>query len=115
MADPRDIAEYLNAMEEPAMALEVLTMHNRLEAFSQGIDRDAFEAMRKAFDDVLKQRNALLSIVVKIVTETMDYPPVKPLSADSWLRRDLVSEAQSAITAVRGYPVPTHPTYRPAE
>lgn len=108
MADPRDIAEYLNAMEEPAMALEVLTMHNRLEAFSQGIDRDAFEAMRKAFDDVLKQRNALLSIVVKIVTETMDCPPVKPTSADSWIPRELVSEAQSAITEVRGYQVPTY-------
>lgn len=108
MADPCDIAEYLNAMEEPAMALEVLTMHNRLESFSQGIDRDAFEAMRKAFDDVLKQRNALLGTVVKIVTETMDYPPMKPASADSWIPRDLVAEAQSAITAVRGHPVPTH-------
>ena len=108
MADPREIAEYLNAMEEPAMALEVLTMHNRLEAFSLGVDRDAFEAMRKAFDDVLKQRNALLESLVKIVTETMDFPPVKPTSADSWIPRDLVSEAQAAITAVRGHPVPTY-------
>lgn len=108
MPDPCDIAEYLNAMEEPAMALEVLNMHNRLEAFSQGIDRDAFEAMRKAFDDVLKQRNFLLSIVVKIVTETMDHPPGKPTSANSWLPRDMVAEAWAVITEVRGHPVPTY-------
>lgn len=60
-----------------------------------------------SFDDVLAQRDYLLSTLVKIVTETMDYPPVRPSSADSWIPRELVSEAQAAIASVRGNPVPT--------
>lgn len=58
-------------------------------------------------EKAIAERDALLGPLVKIVTETMDYPPVKPTSADSWIPRELVSEAQTAIAAVRGYPVLT--------
>lgn len=107
MADPTDIATFLQSMDEADMAHEVLSMHNRLEAFASGLDRDCMDAMQKAFDDVLKQRDGILAVLEKIVTETMDYPPATPTSADSWIPRDLVAEAQGAITAVRGFPVPT--------
>ena len=57
--------------------------------------------------DLVVQRDGILSVLEKIVTETMDYPPVTPTSADSWIPRELVAEAQGAITAVRGFPVPS--------
>ena len=107
MADPADIATFLQSMDEADMAHEVLSMHNRLEAFASGLDRECLAAKQKAFDDVLKQRDRVLSVLEKIVTETMDYPPSTPTSADSWIPRDLVAEAQGAITAVRGFPVPS--------
>lgn len=59
-------------------------------------------------EKAIAERDTLLIPLVKIVTETMDYPPVPPTSADSWLPRDMVAEAQAAITAVRGHPVPTY-------
>lgn len=108
MADPTDIATFLQSMDEADMAHEVLSMHNRLEAFASGLDRDCMKATQKAFDDVLKQRDNILAVLEKIVTETMDYPPKRPSSSDSWIPRELVSEAQAAIMAVRGHPVPTY-------
>ena len=61
MMDGFDIATYLRAMDEPEMSDEVFNMANRLEAFSDGLDRDILEVKRKAFDDVTKQRDKMLS------------------------------------------------------
>lgn len=73
MSDPHDIAAFLAAMDEPEMATEVLTMHNRLEAFASGVDGDAFEAMRKAFDDVLTHKQRLVKALREINEWTSRY------------------------------------------
>ena len=66
MSDAYDIAAFLNSMDEPEMAEEVLNMHHRLEAFACGVDRAASEAKRKAFDDVASQKARLLKALQKI-------------------------------------------------
>ena len=52
-----EIAEYLYACGEPEMAEAVDNMHNRLEAFSDGLDRDAIEAAGIAVETLTKQRD----------------------------------------------------------
>ena len=69
--------------------------------------KEAIKA-KEELDKIKAERDSLLTILVKIVTETMDYPPERPSSAESWIPRELVSEAQAAIMAVRGHPVPTY-------
>lgn len=38
--DANHIVQFLASMGEPDMATEVITMHNRLEAFAIGLDKD---------------------------------------------------------------------------
>ena len=44
-------------------------------------------------------QTALLAVLKAIVLETMDYPPVRPYSSDSYLPDHLVKAAQLAIEA----------------
>ncbi len=47
----------------------------------------------------------LFSALRAIVLETMDYPPVRPTSADSFLPAPLLEAAQRAIAAAEGHHV----------
>lgn len=53
------ILAFLRSMDEPEMAEEVLAMHNRLEAFASGLDRDAANAKRDAFAAIARERDVL--------------------------------------------------------
>ena len=54
-----NIVQFLNAMGEPEMADEVAAMSNRLEAFSDGIDRDCFDAQVSANKALMAEVEAL--------------------------------------------------------
>lgn len=43
------------------------------------------------------REQALLNALQVIVRETMDYPPVRPVSTDSWLPAPMVEVAQAAL------------------
>lgn len=102
MAEAHHIVAFLSSMDEPEMAADVATMHRRLEAFAAGLDKECAAAQRSAFEQMANQRDTLLELLSKIVTETMDFPPVKPISADSWLPLAMIEEAQTIIERCRG-------------
>lgn len=57
--DANHIVGFLNSMGERGMAEEVTAMHNRLEAFASGLDRDTFDAMERVAKEALRQRDEL--------------------------------------------------------
>jgi hypothetical protein len=52
---------------------------------------------RKRLAEAEQQCNRLREVLQAIVNETIDYPPVKPHSNDSYLPAHLIEQAQAAI------------------
>jgi hypothetical protein len=66
------IADYLKACGEPDMADEVLNAHNRLEAFSEGLDRDSHLAILRAVEYLMAQRDGLLQALEQLLDDMGD-------------------------------------------
>jgi hypothetical protein len=54
---------------------------------------------RAALSPVTEREHALLDALRRVVAETMDWPPVPPVSSDSYLPPELVAAAQDALHA----------------
>ena len=55
------IVTYLHSMGEFEMAEEVISMHNRLEAFAGRLDKAALDAAISAAEEAIRQRDELLA------------------------------------------------------
>jgi hypothetical protein len=58
-------------MGEHDMAAEVFQMHNRLEAFSDGLDKDVFDCAIKAAEEAIKQRDELKTLLEHDVSSVL--------------------------------------------
>jgi hypothetical protein len=96
------IADYLNACGEPEMADEVLNAHNRLEAFSEGLDRDSHLAILRAVEYLMAQRDELATSL-RIVLLALQYRT----TGDRYLGIDesaAVAACQKFLDEVKGQP-----------
>ena len=64
-----EIARFLEAVGEPDYAREVETMHNRLEAFSERLDKAALDCAIKAAEEAIRQRDLAVEAVPTFVAE----------------------------------------------
>jgi hypothetical protein len=70
---------------------------------SAGVDLDQRMASETWLDDfcshtgVSVRESVVLAALLIIVAETMDYPPLPPLSDDSYLPSQLIEAAQAAL------------------
>lgn len=62
------VVMFLQSMEQPEMADEVLNMHNRLEAFASGLDRACVDTMTDRIAE-LERQNAELRKVLQALED----------------------------------------------
>lgn len=90
------IAVYLHSMGEFEMAEEVLSMHNRLEAFADGLDREALDCAIKTTEEAIKQRDELLEKLEGLCS----LAECRPGYLHQY--KAAVNEARAAIASVKG-------------
>jgi hypothetical protein len=95
MIDADHIIAFLRSMDEPEMAGAISGMQNRLDAFSDGMDRDCAAAMRRAFDEAVRQRGDM-SATLKRLERAVDLH----LGRSSWTQTAHLKGAAHG-TAVR--------------
>jgi len=85
----------LGRMPEQHLAAYAARVNNAMAGGALG----DFVAQR---DELVSQRDELLAVLKQIVTECMDFPPVKPYSGDSYLPPHLLDAAQAAVANAEG-------------
>lgn len=66
------IIDFLNSMDEPEMAAEVLQMANRLEAFVERLDVAALDGAIRVAGEAIAQRDQLAGVLKRIMKEMDD-------------------------------------------
>ena len=72
------IVTYLHSMGEFEMAEEVISMHNRLEAFAGRLDKAALDAAISAAEEAIRQRDELLAAANAAIDWSRDRKNIMP-------------------------------------
>ena len=95
------IVTYLHSMGEFEMAEEVISMHNRLEAFAGRLDKAALDAAISAAEEAIRQRDELLAALEKFMDSHEECADFDGFTAQI-VSVDDYHEAQEAIERAKG-------------